>query len=53
MSSETTATRDFSTHVDLPAETREQVIEMLNQHCQRALKTSQQWAQLKVENQPL
>jgi DNA-binding ferritin-like protein len=32
MSSETTATRDFSTHVDLPAETREQVIEMLNQH---------------------
>jgi hypothetical protein len=22
-------------------------------YCQRALKTSQQWAQLKVENQPL
>jgi starvation-inducible DNA-binding protein len=32
MSSATTATRHFSTYVGLPAETREQVIEMLNQH---------------------
>jgi starvation-inducible DNA-binding protein len=32
MSSTTATGRHFSTHVDLPAETREQVIEMLNQH---------------------